>query len=167
MNALLRNPGSGTLSGATVTVSDPDATNYYSTNSQGGPNGYKYSNLLPGIGIPRISAPASTVLVCEGIPEQSSDSYNGYTGRAGTWESTGGFYANDPAGCSTFLGSASYKCGPSGTAPWHTNFNNYLYCDGHVKAHTPVVEGQKFDATNPLMIEFMVTHCRDASQPCP
>ena len=31
MNGLLRNPGSGTVSGSPATVGDPDATNYYST----------------------------------------------------------------------------------------------------------------------------------------
>ena len=167
MNGLLRNPGTGTVSGASVTITDPDVTNYYDTgNPQGGVKGYQYANILPGIGLPRIVAPASTVLVCEGIPEGTSDLYNGYTGRAGTWEATGGFYANDPATCkTTFLGG--YACAPQGMAPWHNQQNNYLYCDGHVKSHVPVVESQKFNSSDPNMIEFMVTHCRDASAPCP
>ncbi len=165
MNALLRSPGSGTVGGAAVTVSDPDTTGYYSPGAMGGANGYKYSNILPGVSLSRLTASANTVLLFEGIPEQDSTIYNGNTARAGTWESTSGFYANDPAGCKTFL--VGYVCAPAGTAPWHTGRNNYLYCDGHVKAHTPVVETQAFNSTDPNMTEFYVSHCKDAGAPCP
>jgi prepilin-type N-terminal cleavage/methylation domain-containing protein/prepilin-type processing-associated H-X9-DG protein len=168
MNGLLRNPGTGTVSKASVTISDPDVTNYYDTgNAQGGPKGYQYSNVLPGIGLARISAPASTVLLSEGIGVQDSDVYNGSVGRSGTWESTGGFYAGNPAACTAFIGYTGETCQPQGTDGWHNGRDNYLYCDGHVKSHVPVVLSQPFNGSDPNMIEFMVTHCRDAGAPCP
>ena len=164
MNGLLRNPG---LSKG-VTISDPDLTNFYSSDPTGGPNGYQYANNLPGISLSRINSPAGTVLLFEGIGEKTADKYNGYTGRAGTWESVGGFYANDPARCTAFFGYAGTTCQPQGMTPWHNGTqDNYLYCDGHVKSHVPVVETEHFSGQDPNMLDFLVSHCRDAGTPCP
>jgi prepilin-type N-terminal cleavage/methylation domain-containing protein/prepilin-type processing-associated H-X9-DG protein len=160
MNGLLRNPGPS----KGVSVSDPDLTNYYSPDATGGPNGYQYANNLPGISLPRISAPAGTVLLSEGIGEGTSDKYNGYVGRSGTWESAAGYYVSLASCKAKFI---SYGCQPQGAAAWHRGRNNYLYCDGHVKSHVPVVETQKFNGQDPNMIDFLVSHCRDAGTPCP
>ncbi len=162
MNGLLRNPG--TSKG--VSVSDPDLTNYYSSDTTGGPNGYQYANNLPGISLSRINSPAGTVLLCEGIPEVDSGLYNGYTGRAGTWESTAGYYVTQASATAKF-GGGKYSYQPQAIKPWHNALNDYLYCDGHVKAHRPVVEGQPFNGQDPNFVDFLVTHCRDAGSPCP
>ena len=167
MNGLLRSPGTSTGTATGTAVSDPDLYSYYAP-APGGPNGYKVVNNLPGIKLSLINSPAGTVLLFEGIGEATTDKYNGYTGRAGTWESVGGFYANDPARCTAFFGYAGTTCQPQGMMPWHGGTqNNYLYCDGHVKSHVPVVETQKFNGQDPNMIDFLVSHCRDAGTPCP
>ena len=172
MNGLLRSPG--TINNGTkaapiyVAISDPDITNYYSTApTYGGLNGYKYANKLPAINLAQIVAPAGTVLIFEGVPEKANDLFNGNVGRAGTWESVGGFYANDAASCTAFINFAGATCQPQGVDGWHRGRDNYLYCDGHVKSHIPVAKSRKFDGTNSDMVEFMVSHCRDGNTVCP
>ena len=164
MNGLLRSPGT-TVDASHTSVSDPDAYNYYVN-----PNGYKTLNNLPGVSQAQLPAPSGTVLLYEGIPEKSSDKYNGYTARAGTWEAVGGFYQNDVAGCSAFIGFGN-TCQSPGLTAWHNDQDNYLYCDGHVKAHRPVQEGATLNSTtaaaDPRLGEFLVSHCRDAGAPCP
>ncbi len=166
MNGLLRNPGTTDPKSAkpNVSIPDPDATNYYSSDPLGGTKGYQYANLLPGISLSRISSPAGTVLLSEGIGEGTSDKFNGYVGRAGTWESAAGYYVSLANCKSQFI---SYGCQPQGMAAWHRGRNNYLYCDGHVKSHMPVVEKQPFNGQDPNFVDFMVSHCRDAGAPCP
>lgn len=160
MNGLLRNPG--TVNGATI--SDPDITSRYSPGPIGGPRGYQYANGLPGIGLNRINSPAGTVLLSEGIGEGTSDKYNGLVGRAGTWESAAGYYLSQASCKAQFI---SYGCQPQAIKPWHGSRNDYLYCDGHVKAHAPVVETQPFNGQDSNFVDFLVTHCRDAGAPCP
>ncbi len=166
MNGLLRNPGTTDPKNfkPNVSVPDPDVTNRYSADPTGGPKGYQYANGLPGISLSRINSPAGTVLLSEGIGEGTSDKYNGSVGRAGTWESAAGYYLSLASCKSQFI---SYGCQPQATAAWHRGRNNYLYCDGHVKAHTPVTENQPFNGQDPNFVDFMVTHCRDAGAPCP
>lgn len=160
MNGLLRSGGAvapGTSGCAVTSISDPEQYNYYLT-----PTGYKCTNGLPGITLSAIGYPAETNLIYEGIPESENDKYNGYTGRDGTWESVAGFYKT-AAHCSSFLGFGD-PCFPQGLNPWHTLKNDYLFCDGHVKAHSPVQEGWLPTPGNPG--DFMVSHCRDSNQ-CP
>jgi len=168
MNGLLRNPGTTDPKSfkPNVSVPDPDATNYYSPAPTGGPSGYQYANGLPGITLARISSPAGTVLLCEGIPEVDPGLYTGYTGRAGTWESTAGYYLSQASATAKF-GGGKYSYQPQAIKPWHNALNDYLYCDGHVKAHRPVIENQPFNGQDPNFVDFMVTHCRDAGAPCP
>ncbi len=161
MNGLLRTGGAviaGTKGCPVTTVSDPDDYNYYLTKT-----GYECTNGLPGITLAGISYPAETNMIYEGIPESENDKYNGYVGRDGTWESVAGFYKT-AADCSKFLGFGD-PCFTQGLNPWHTQKNDYLYCDGHAKAHSPVQELTWAPAPgNPG--DFMVTHCRDTNQ-CP
>lgn len=165
MNALLRAPGtavvkSGSMAG-TYQVADPDAYSYFQN-----PNNYNILNTLPGINTVNIAEPSQTNLLFEGIPESTSDKYNGYTGRCGTWESVGGFYPNGPA-CKAGL-YATYtgtQCAAVGWKAWHNGMDNYLYCDGHVKAHKPKVQG--WTPSSGDAGEFFVSHCRTATAPCP
>ncbi len=155
MNELLRAPGVNTKG---VTVTDVDAYNYAISST-----GYKTLNYLPGgIAQAGINVPAQTDLIYEGIPEQDTGLYNGYTGRAGSWESVGGFYLTD-ADCKTFLGG--YTCAMQGVAGWHTGMSNYLYCDGHAKAKKPQQEGWVPTVNDPG--EFLVSHCRSSVVSCP
>jgi prepilin-type N-terminal cleavage/methylation domain-containing protein/prepilin-type processing-associated H-X9-DG protein len=161
MNGLLRSGGAilpGTSGCPVTTVSDPDQWNYYIDTK-----GYECDNGLPGITLSGILEPADTNLVYEGIPESENDKYNGYTGRCGTWESTAGFYKT-AADCSKFLGYGD-PCFAQGLNPWHTLKNDYLFCDGHAKAHSPVQE-LTWVPTQGNPSDFMVTHCREGNQ-CP
>jgi len=166
MNQYLRSTGVS-KNGATVTnVDDVDKYNPFYTSV-----GCKTLNYLPqGISMAAIQEPTSTDLLYEGIPEASTDKYNGYVGRSGDWTSTGGYYTKT-ADCSAFLGNASYRCASPGLVAWHTGSDNFLYCDGHVKAHHPAVEGQL--AQNPDgtyttgITEFLINHCRNNNPVCP
>jgi len=160
MNGLLRSGGTlaaGTYGCPVTSVSDPDAWNYYLDKK-----GYECDNGLPGITLAAISYPAETNMIYEGIPEVEADKYNGYVGRCGTWESVGGFYKT-AADCSAFIGYGD-PCEPLGLNAWHTQKNDYLFCDGHVKAHSPAQEG--WVPTPGNAGDFMVNHCRD-SNACP
>ncbi len=161
MNGLLRAAGTNTKN---VAVGDVDAYNYAAP-APGGPTGYTVLNYLPGgISQAAIGFPASTDLIFEGIPEQSTDLYNGYTGRAGTWESVGGFYNTD-ATCKAKFYGGKYDCDVHGAAGWHTTQSNYLYCDGHVKSKKPQKEGWVPTVNDPG--EFLVAHCRTPGAACP
>ncbi len=155
MNGLLRSPGITTKG---VTVDDVDNYNYAIA-----PKGYQTLNYLPGgISQAGINFPAATDLIFEGIPESSTDAYNGSTGRAGTWESVGGWFDTD-AQCKTEL--TGYACDQHGVMGWHTTQSNYLYCDGHVKSRKPQKHGWAPTANDPG--EFLVNHCRVAGVSCP
>jgi len=161
--------------------------------SASAPNGgYDVTNNLPvGAHQSQMTAPSTTVLLYEGIPEadpatsSSHGSYNGYVGRGGDFTTADGYYSSaaDPAAqCKASGGSATtpggqnapagtgYGCQPQGINGGHNGFNNYLYCDGHVKAHAPVLRdlnNGNFDTTNPYVTEFYLTHCKGGSAPCP
>lgn len=187
MNTLLRNPGqpvknTGTPANPVIVpdtsvaaIPDVDACNSLNTSK---PANCGKTNYLPsGTSTTVIVAPANTVLLYEGIPAQvdvgagGSAYYNGYVGRTGDWKSVAGYYTIQ-SDCDAFVGGAQYheSCFKQGAQPWHTGVNDYLYCDGHVKAHTPLTKGATLDATaatNASLAEFFVTHCKDASAPCP
>ena len=161
MNELLRSQGKTLFTN--ISVVDVDAYNYAAP-SPGGPTGYKTLNNLPsGISQSTIGYPASTDLLYEGISEQTKDKFNGYVGRAGSWESVGGYYRTE-ASCAAFIGFGS-TCQTPGTAAWHTGQSNYLFCDGHVKSHKPQQEGWTPKPNDPG--DFLISHCRDANAPCP
>ncbi|MDO8586324.1 MAG: type II secretion system protein [Armatimonadota bacterium] len=80
-----------------------------------------------------VPSPKSTILLYEGalvikptpstVPEYQTAGI--YVYRCGDWTCVKGWY-NGPA--------PSF---PDGETPWHEDVNNYLYCDGHVKARPP------------------------------
>lgn len=90
-----------------------------------------------GIRLQQIVAPGRTDLLFEGVVEDYSAEGRdtGYVGRApreGDYTLDEGFWRDDQI--------ASKKWGyplQSATMPRHRRFNNYLFCDGHVKALEP------------------------------
>ena len=161
MNALLRAPGQA----GTIAVGDVDAYNG-ATSIGMPPAGYSTLNKLPGgISLSAIVAVANTDLLYEGIGEESTDKYNGYVGRAGTWESVGGYYKSDADCAAKAPVGTGYPCLPQGAAGWHSGQSDYLYCDGHVKTKKPQQEGWVPTANDPG--EFLVAHCRAAGIACP
>ena len=175
MNNYLRSAGpevnaAGVPNG--FTIADVDATNPYGTDTADN----KYLNSLPnGISQAKLTVPASTVLLYEGIPTAVNppNYYNGYVGRNGDWTAVGGYYTN-ATDCNNFANSngkyPTESCQSKGLTAWHTGNDNFLYCDGHVKAHTPATKGLTLTAAgpnDPRLVEFLVTHCKDANAPCP
>ena len=186
MNQYLRSPGvpvypnaqkvlvPDTYFTAQGPVADVDACNPYATQpgycaKHGTTN--PVNELPDGIAITQVLAPAGTVLIYEGIPAQTSKAsngyYNGYVGRNGDETTVAGYYPT-AAACTKWIDpNASFgeTCQQKGLVPMHNGTNDYLYFDGHVKAHVPLVQGYVPTRSNPD--EFMVTHCRDANAPCP
>ena len=178
MNQYLRQPGVPYYNGKPDTyftaqgpVTDVDACNPYVTLSGGCAKHGSTNpvNELPaGISITNVQYPASTVLIYEGIPIQTTSAsngyYNGYTGRNGDETTVAGYYPN-AAACTAWVGFAGESCETKGLLPMHNSTNDYLYFDGHVKAHAPVQKGFVPSYSNPG--EFFVSHCRTAGAPCP
>jgi len=84
----------------------------------------------------RLQAPSQTVLLFEAMVEDASQgSYTGTTASGGTFPMVKGFWnnqANEQAyWYSTFQPDQAY----------HNGFDNYLFCDGHVKALHPQQQG--------------------------
>ena len=155
MNQYLRGAGITTNG---IRIGDPDDYNPARL-----PRGYQFLNkLLPGITQAAIAEPSSTDLLYEGIPEQTADKFNGYVGRCGDWTTTGGYY---PTVDACRRGMSVTGCQRQGTDAWHNKVNNYLYCDGHVKARHPVTEGWVPAPGAPG--DFLVTHCRMPGAACP
>lgn len=173
MNTFLRAPAKTIehkLGPAPTDVTDPDAFNPAAE-----PRPDADLSFLPnGITRSGIPAPAETVLLFEGIPVRAqagskNSAFNGYVHRHGDWRSVGGYW-KDPADCTALVSKngkfRGQTCQDPGLRPWHGGgLNNYLYCDGHVAAHRPVVEGWRPTRTDPG--DFLVTHCRTAQAPCP
>ena len=150
-------------------------------------HGYDVTNNLgQGALQSQISQPTTTVLLFEGIsesiaPGSSSSKFNGYVGRSGDFTTAAGYYPSFTQ-CATAAGTATTTsgqfwaagtgnpCQKSGADPMHTGVNNYLYADGHVKAHTPVFWDPNkgdYDITNPSVIEYYLNHCKGNGAPCP
>ncbi len=156
-------------------VTDVDACNSFSspypTSSCGTSATSNNLGALPsGISAAAISEPAATNLLYEGIPAQTSLTkngfYNGYVGRNGDWKTVGGYYVTSAA-CTAWIDPTNVfgeTCQNAGANPWHTGMNNYLYVDGHVKAHVPVRVGWTPTPGDPG--EFLVNHCRSGAA-CP
>jgi prepilin-type N-terminal cleavage/methylation domain-containing protein/prepilin-type processing-associated H-X9-DG protein len=173
MNQQLINPG--TASDGTV-VSDPDALSPLT----GTTGGYTtMQKITSPVGDNRIAAPSQTVLLFEGIGELDTtpSDFDGFVYQEGDFTEAGGYYGPNStanAGACTAVINPKYGgCEPQGFAAWHTGMNDYLYCDGHVKAHRPPTIGE-FNSyrssggtpSDPYLYEFNVTHCRD-SNVCP
>ncbi len=148
-------------------VADVDACNSFMSASSGT---CRIGGLPSGISIAAISEPATTNLIYEGIPAATGNTsngfYNGYVARNGDWKAVGGYYPT-AAACKAWIdpnGSFNQTCQNSGANPWHFEMNNYLYVDGHVKAHVPVKVGWTPTSGDPG--DFMVNHCRNGAA-CP
>lgn len=173
MNTLLRTPGSPLKSNGlpeAYTIDDVDnTTKTFGTDSH--KNNAKY--LPSGIAQADIIEPAGTVMVFEGIPytvassaSATSQNFQGYVDRAGDFASVGGYYLTQ-ASCTAFINFTGESCQKVGLNGWHNGMNNYLYCDGHVKAHKPVREGFTPNQNDDKSKEFFTKHCRGNGTPCP
>lgn len=81
--------------------------------------------LLCGANANSIEEPGMTILLFEGLHLASGveDSID-YIYRCGNWTCVSGF-----------MDGIAYT--QNSGKPWHRKVNNYLYCDGHIKARTP------------------------------
>lgn len=92
-----------------------------------------------GITLASISAPANTDLLFEAYVEDGNtgtDPYVGLSQRDGDYMNQRGFWPTQTAADQSY----GYPLQPAVT-PWHDSVNNYLFNDGHVKAHTPEKAG--------------------------
>ena len=166
MNTYLRRPGT-TVFGkkrGVVEVADVDAA----VN-----DGAALKGLATTIRVSEIWDPSHTDLLFEGIPVSAPPNgddaaFNGYVKGYGGWKSVAGYWKSTPA-CSSYLSKKGQRsdesCQDPGLHPWHGIRNNYLYCDGHVKAHPPVRQGWRASREDPG--DFFVNHCRLPGAPCP
>ncbi len=147
MNEFLTGAG-GTYQCATgaagcLNIADPDSYHPVASD-EGKKSGYTdkpLSDLDNPITIASIGSPANTDLLYETMTEDgpSSNQYTGSSQGYGTWLWVKGFW-NSAADEAKFWYAAQ-----SPDKPYHNNTNDYLFCDGHVKARTP--EKQGYDVT--------------------
>lgn len=103
-------------------------------------------NVLCGVNLAKLTQSTKTILLFEGIPLSKELQDNAYTEdqvfnifwtyyilRCANWTWTRGYYAK----CKTESGMYRYMINPG--KPWHGKFNNYLYCDGHIRARPPAL----------------------------
>lgn len=150
-------------------VVDPDAFN-----PNVDPNGMETLSFLA-YGISRAAIPqaSATVLLYEGIPVggaagAENAAHNGYVSRHGDWRFVGGYWRTAEACAKHVTQNGRYPgqaCQDPGLRAWHGETNNFLYCDGHVRAERPVQEGWKPTRERPG--GFLVRHCREEGSPCP
>jgi len=178
MNNLLRMPGKPYRKAtAPATGVEPDPTkdpvidmDACSNLNPSKPSYCSGTGSLPaGISLTAVSEPSKTNLIYEGIPATTNSPtngfYNGYVGRTGDWARVAGYFVTDAA-CKAWIdpsGSYNETCQTAGAHPFHSEMNNYLYIDGHVKAHVPFQVGQTLTPDN---AEFFVNHCR-GNNACP
>lgn len=77
-----------------------------------------------------IEDPRRTILLYEGMPVTLAPPWPAgieYIYRCGDWTCVRGWFTQEQP-CLHTLNS---------WLPWHTDKNNYLYCDGHVRSHVP------------------------------
>ena len=116
-------------------VGDPD-TYYPRVSDEGG--WYQSATDYPvykddnPITLAQITAPASTDLLFEAMPEDGSGSkYYGSTTKRGSWFFAKGFWNNLVNEENYWYAAINPDHG------YHTENNNYAFCDGHVKARRP------------------------------
>ena len=83
------------------------------------------TGILRGIRESDIPHPGRTILLYEGLPEIVNGKID-YIKRCANWIWIRGWYPK-PVPTKYFRADR----------PWHGRFNNYLYCDGHVRARVP------------------------------
>jgi prepilin-type N-terminal cleavage/methylation domain-containing protein/prepilin-type processing-associated H-X9-DG protein len=115
----------------------------------------------------RIAAPAQTDLLFEGVMEDAgqgktcvTDNYCGQTAKGGDFMNATGFWTTSSAlfnywSNKTSPTSAGAYLYQHGIAPVHSNLNNYLFCDGHVKARIP--ETTNYDITTDALNNIWLT----------
>ena len=148
MNVFLRSPGlSNSLA---YSILDPDAcytapAQYLSVKykgSSGKSNEYYLSGTNNPVNLAKIAEPANTDLLYEAMPEDSSSVpayYYGSTSPNGDYMNVKGFW-------DTLAHEQAYwYSAQSPDKAYHGTRNNYLYCDGHVKAME--VQKMNFDIT--------------------
>jgi prepilin-type N-terminal cleavage/methylation domain-containing protein/prepilin-type processing-associated H-X9-DG protein len=147
------------LSAPSSYASDPDACYSLNTQVNSASVHWNSSSYAPeenvgydsrnsgGITIARIAAPSDTVMLFEGLPEAlasgktpATDTYYGKATQWGNWYVAKGYWTNT-TNLTAFYGYPVQ----SGDTPYHTGRDNYLFCDGHVKALIP--EAQNYDIT--------------------
>ena len=144
--------GSGTTTGlkTAVTIGDPDSyfprvadesKNYAASYGSSSPTDKPiYYDDNP-VSQARIAAPAQTCLLFEGLVEDTSNgNYAGQAAVEGSWMLARGFW-DSAANEKKYWYSATTP-----DQPYHTSVNNYLFCDGHVKARTPEKRGYNITA---------------------
>ena len=142
MNVYLRN--AGPTYNKALTIADPDAC--YSLPSQVGSVRYEgfssaleydlHNSDIPAT-LSRISEPSQTDLLFEAMPEDGSKTsqYTGSTSQDGNWLMVEGAW-------NSLTAEKSYwYAAQNPTTPMHGTVDNYLFCDGHVKARTPDPQG--------------------------
>ncbi len=82
------------------------------------------TGILKGIKTTDILRASRTILLYEGLPELKNNRID-YIKRCANWEWVRGWY--DKPAKSYYLANH----------PWHGPFNNYLYCDGHIRSRKP------------------------------
>jgi prepilin-type processing-associated H-X9-DG protein len=163
MNEFLAGPGTTTGLKTPLTIGDPDsyyprvadesknyAASYKSSSPTDKPIYYDDNPVTQA----KIAAPAQTCLLFEGLVEDSSNgNYAGSATVSGSWMLAQGFW--DTAAHE----KAYWYAATNPTQPYHTNLNNYLFCDGHVKARIPEKRGYDI-TTDPNQI-WTVSDGRD------
>ncbi len=99
----------------------------------------------------KISAPSNTDLLFEGLIENGAG-YVGQLATSGDWTIAQGFFNNPGDETSHWYGAYT----PNLARHVGGGLNNYLFCDGHVKARQP--EHEDFDITQHLTDNIWLAH---------
>jgi prepilin-type N-terminal cleavage/methylation domain-containing protein/prepilin-type processing-associated H-X9-DG protein len=121
-----------------------------------------------GATLSKMSAPANTDLLFESYTEANygtetcaQNTYCGMGIKNGDWLQSQGYWDTQAHAVSSYDTKSIYPLQPA-TTPWHKTTNNYLFCDGHVKALRP--EGFPYDITkHPTDNIWLMQDGRDGS----
>ena len=97
-------------------------------------------DLSTSLTISRLVAPSDTVLLFEGVPVCGVNSYGEYFGsarRSGDFSFEKGYMPSPATSLDVYAAEGIITPSWTPDVPWHNGFNNYLFCDGHVKAQQP------------------------------
>jgi len=107
-------------------------------------------SILKGIRVQNIPEERNTILMFEGVPLTvgwENDPYFIYIYRCCNWTRVRGYYPN-----------IQHTIDPG--IPWHGKFNNYVYCDGHIKTRRPGRKTRGEWSTHNEMYEWYVSKAR-------
>jgi len=88
----------------------------------------------------RLVSPSDTVLLFEGVPVSGTNSFGPYFGsprRSGDFSFEKGYMPSTATSLDVYEAEGIITPCWTPSIPWHNGFNNYLFCDGHVKAQRP------------------------------